>query len=48
LKEENYMTIEKGRYGQWIISDIVEGYYVHRQYYGYSKKEAIQLFIKEL
>ena len=41
------MTIEKGVHGQWIVSDIVAGYLVTRQYYGYTKREAMRLFKKE-
>lgn len=42
------MTIEKSKYGQWCISDIVDGYLVQRQYYGHTKKQAIMLFRAEI
>ena len=29
-----------------VISDIVNGYWIHQQYYFYTKKEAIKLFRK--
>jgi len=38
------MLIERGQYGQWVISDIIKGHLVTRQYYGYTKKEATQEF----
>jgi hypothetical protein len=38
------MLIERGQYGQWVISDLVNGYLVTRQYYGYTKKEAVREF----
>jgi len=41
------MTTTKGQYGQWIISDIINGYLVIRQYYGYTKREALQMFKHE-
>jgi hypothetical protein len=41
------MTIEKGNQGQWIVTDIINGYLVSKQFFGYNKKEAIKLFKKE-
>jgi hypothetical protein len=38
------MTIEKNNYGAWVISDIIGGYRVARQYYGYTKAQAVALF----
>ena len=38
------MMIEKNNYGAWVISDIIGGYRVARQYYGYTKREAVALF----
>ena len=38
------MTIERQGNGSLLISDIVNGYYVKKVYYFYSKKEAIKLF----
>lgn len=38
------MTIEKNQAGAYVISDIVGGYLVTRQYYGYTKREAMRLF----
>ncbi len=40
------MIIEKNKYGAYVISDIVKGYWVHQQYYFYTKKDAIKLFRK--
>lgn len=33
--------------GAWIVSDIINGYLVTRRYYGYTKREALQLFRQE-
>jgi len=41
------MTIEKNINGYWLITDIINGYFVKKVYGGYTKKEAIQLFKKE-
>jgi hypothetical protein len=41
------MTIEKTIQGAWRISDIIGGYLAVRQYFGYSKSEAIRAFIAE-
>lgn len=38
------MSIERTREGGWVVSDIIGGYLVTRQYYGYTKREALQLF----
>jgi hypothetical protein len=43
-KDRDTMTIEKNHAGAWIVSDIIGGYRVARQYYGYTKREAVQLF----
>jgi hypothetical protein len=40
------MIIDKNREGAWRISDIINGYWVERVYYFYTKKEAIKLFRK--
>jgi hypothetical protein len=41
---ERNMTIERQHNGSLLISDIVNGYYVKKVYYFYSKKEAMKLF----
>lgn len=41
------MTIEKTIQGAWKVSAIVNGYLVTKQYFGYTKKEAIALFKEE-
>ena len=41
------MTIDKSYSGAWVISDIVRGYLVTRQYYFYTKREAIRQFKAE-
>jgi hypothetical protein len=41
------MTIEKTIQGAWRISDIIGGHLEVRQYFGYSKSEAIRAFIAE-
>jgi hypothetical protein len=38
------MTIERTYQGAWRISGIVDGYLVTRQFFGYTKKEAIAAF----
>jgi hypothetical protein len=41
------MTIERTFQGAWRISDIIDGQLVSRQYFFYTKKEAIAEFRKE-
>jgi len=41
------MTIERNSEGAYVISDIIAGYLVTRRYYGYTKREAVQLFKEE-
>ena len=41
------MTAEKNQYGAWVVSDIVDGVLEHRQYYGYTKREAMAAFRAE-
>ena len=38
------MTIEKTFQGAWKVSAIINGYLITRQYFGYTKKQAIVLF----
>jgi len=38
------MSIEKTFQGAYKISQIYKGYLVSRQYFGYTKKQAISLF----
>jgi hypothetical protein len=38
------MTIERTFQGAWRISAIVDGYLVTRQFFGYTKKEAVAAF----
>ena len=38
------LEIERTFQGAWRISAIVDGYLVSKQYMGYTKKEAIELF----
>ena len=42
------MTVEKNQYGAWVISDIVDGVWEHRQYYGYTKRGAVAEFRAEI
>lgn len=42
------MIVEKNVYGAYVISDIVKGQYVSKQYYYYTKKEAIIKFKREV
>lgn len=42
------MTIERDKItGAWLVSQIICGRLVSRQYYGYTRREAISLFIEE-
>jgi hypothetical protein len=42
------MTIERiFPSGAWRVSDIIAGYLVSRQYFGYTKREAIAAFKEE-
>lgn len=41
------MLIERGRHGQWVVSDIIDGHLVSHQYYGYTKREAVREFKEE-
>lgn len=41
------MTAEKTFQGAWRISDIVNGHLFTRQYFGYTKKEAIAAYKAE-
>ena len=38
------MTVERTVQGAWRVSQIVDGYLLTRQFFGYTKKEAMQLF----
>lgn len=38
------MNAERTTQGAWRISDVVDGYRESRQYFGYSKREAIAEF----
>lgn len=38
------MNIERTTQGAWRISDVVNGYRESRQYFGYTKREAIAEF----
>ena len=42
------MIVEKGSQGQWLITALINGYLVTRQFFGYSRKEAIKLFLQEV
>ena len=41
------MIIDKNNEGAWRISDIIDGYWVTKVYYFYTKKEAIKMFRKD-
>ena len=38
------MTTEKTFQGAWRVSDVIDGQFETRQYFGYSKREAIAEF----
>ena len=42
------MLIERTRTGMWCISEMVKRVLVTRRYIGYSKRDAIQLFKREV
>jgi len=35
------ISCEKGHAGQWIITAEIAGHFIRRQYYGYTKREAM-------
>ena len=40
--KNNIISCEKGQYGQWIITaEVLAGHFIRRQYYGYTKREAM-------
>lgn len=39
------LTIEKNSAGAWVISAIIDGYLVTKQFYFYTKKEATRQFM---
>ena len=38
----NDITIERGQYGQYVVSAIVDGYLWQKQYYGCTKRKALK------
>jgi hypothetical protein len=40
-------SIEKNHHGAWVVSAIVGGYLVSRQFYGYTKKQAVSRFLEQ-
>jgi hypothetical protein len=42
------ITVERNHAGAYVLSAIHGGYLVSRQYYGYTKREAVRLFKEEL
>ena len=42
------MTVERNHAGAWIISDIVGYEYIKRVYMGYTKREVMQLFRRDV
>jgi hypothetical protein len=42
------ITTNRNRNGGLVLSAVVGGYLVSRQYYGYTKREALKLFRSEL
>ena len=42
------MSIRKNTNGSWVIGDFVNGYWFSKMYIYYTKREAIQLFKKEV
>lgn len=42
------MTVERNYEGAWVIYDNVRGYLVTRRYYGYTRREALAMFRREV
>jgi hypothetical protein len=42
------MLVEKNYEGAWVVSDIVNGFRVSRRYYGYTMREALAMFRREV
>jgi hypothetical protein len=42
------VIINKNVYGDYVISEVVNGYLVTKQYIGYTKKQAIKRFNSEI
>ena len=42
------MIIERNYEGAYIVSDIVDGFRVCRRYYGYTRREALTMFRREV
>jgi hypothetical protein len=40
-------TVEKNHYGAWVISAFIGGYLVTRQFYGYTKRQAVSRFLEQ-
>jgi hypothetical protein len=38
------ITVTRGREGQWVVSAVINGYYESRQFFGYSRREAVSMF----
>jgi hypothetical protein len=41
------LSIDKNSEGAWRISAVVSGYLETRRYYGYTKREAVALYLAE-
>jgi hypothetical protein len=41
------LSISKNTQGAWVVSAIVGGYWMTRQFYYYTKREAARLFLLE-
>jgi hypothetical protein len=44
VKEILNPLVSRNAHGAYVVSDIVGGYWVTEQFYGYSKREAVRLF----
>jgi hypothetical protein len=47
MLKKSDLTIHKNRTGGYVISAIIDGYLITRQFYYYTKKEATRLFMEE-
>ena len=42
------MIVERNYEGAYVVSDIVDGFRVCRRYYGYTRREALAMFRREV
>jgi hypothetical protein len=40
-------STEKGQYGQWVVSAVIDGVRVHQQYFSHTREEALEKFLEQ-